>query len=224
LSGAALSVRELVKERTIYIRERAAGLSSGAYVCSKLLVLGVISIIQSVLLVTLGLAGRKMPPQGAFITSAPLLELLIGITVLALASMCLGLLISALVGTSEKAMQFLVLLTMLQVILSGGALSLTGMAGLSQLSWIAPARWGFGAVAATVNLNVISPAAAGSTDPLWVQTSSNWLRDAGLAVGLAVVFAMLAWLRMRRVGPGRRRLSPPGLPRSPVCRWHHRCR
>ncbi|MBV9446089.1 MAG: FHA domain-containing protein [Streptosporangiaceae bacterium] len=205
LSGAALSVRELVKERTIYVRERAAGLSSGAYVCSKLLVLGVMSIIQSVLLVTLGLAGRKMPAQGAFIKGAPLLELLIGITVLALASMCLGLLVSALVGSSEKAMQFLVLLTMLQVILSGGALSLTGMAGLSQFSWIAPARWGFGAVAATVNLNVISPAAAGSTDPLWVQSSSNWLRDIGIAAGLAVFFALFAWLRMRRLGPGRRR-------------------
>ena len=31
LAGAASSVRELVKERPIYIRERAAGLSSGAY-------------------------------------------------------------------------------------------------------------------------------------------------------------------------------------------------
>ena len=43
LAGAASSVRELVKERSIYIRERAAGLSSGAYLASKLLVLGVIS-------------------------------------------------------------------------------------------------------------------------------------------------------------------------------------
>ena len=34
--------------------------------------------------------------------------------------MCLGLLVSALVSTSEKAMPFLVLLTMIQVILSGG--------------------------------------------------------------------------------------------------------
>ena len=47
LSGAASSVRELVKERAIYQRERAAGLSSGAYLFSKLLVLGVISIVQS---------------------------------------------------------------------------------------------------------------------------------------------------------------------------------
>src|SRR5271157_5470619 len=77
LSGAASSVRELVKERSIYIRERAAGLSSGAYLASKLLVLGVISVVQSFVLVLIGLAGRPMPPTGAFLTSAPLAELLL---------------------------------------------------------------------------------------------------------------------------------------------------
>ena len=62
LAGAASSVRELVKERSIYIRERAAGLSSGAYLSSKLLVLGVIVVVQSFVLVLIGLAGRPMPP------------------------------------------------------------------------------------------------------------------------------------------------------------------
>ena len=32
---------------------------------------------------------------------------------------------------------------MFQVILSGGVLSLDGKAGLDQLAWIAPSRWGF---------------------------------------------------------------------------------
>src|SRR5271165_2447634 len=72
LAGAASSVRELVKERSIYIRERAAGLSSGAYLSSKLLVLGVIAVVQSIILVLIGLAGRPMPPTGAFLTGAPL--------------------------------------------------------------------------------------------------------------------------------------------------------
>ena len=63
LSGAASSVRELVKERSIYVRERAAGLSSGAYLFSKLIVLGVISIVQSIVLVLLGLAGGRCRPR-----------------------------------------------------------------------------------------------------------------------------------------------------------------
>ncbi len=205
LSGAASAVRELVKERSIYVRERAAGLSSGAYLFSKLIVLGVISIVQSAVLVLIGLAGQKMPPKGALPGVPPLLEILIAIAVLALASMCLGLLVSALVSTSEKAMPFLVLLTMVQVILSGGVVSLVGKPGLEQLAYIAPSRWGFGAVASTVNLNVIGVMAPGSTDPLWAQTPANWLRDMGMLIGLAVLFTLFTWLFMRRLAPRRRK-------------------
>ena len=204
LSGAASSVRELVKERSIYIRERAAGLSSGAYLFSKILVLGVISILQSSVLVLIGLYGQKMPPRGAFL-GVPLLEILIGIAMLSLASMCLGLLVSASVSTSEKAMPFLVLLTMAQVILSGGVVSLVGKQGLEQLAYIAPSRWGFGAVASTVNLNVIGVVAPGSSDPLWAQTAGNWLHDMGILIGLGVLFSLFAWLRLRRLGPRRRK-------------------
>jgi ABC transport system ATP-binding/permease protein len=205
LSGAASAVRELVKERAIYVRERAAGLSSGAYLSSKLIVLGVISIVQSAILVLIGLAGQKMPPKGALPGVPPLVEILIAIAVLALASMCLGLLVSALVSTSEKAMPFLVLLTMIQVILSGGVVSLVGKPGLEQLAYLAPSRWGFGAVASTVNLNLIGVVAPGSTDPLWAQTPGNWLRDMGMLIGLAVVFTLITWIQMRRLGPRRRK-------------------
>ena len=206
LSGAASSIREVVKERPIYIRERAAGLSSGAYLFSKLLVLGVISIVQSFVLVLLGVAGRHpMPAHGAFLTHAPLIEIMLGIAVLAAASMCLGLLVSAIVSTSEKAMPFLVLLTMAQVILSGGLLLLTGP--LSDLAAIAPSRWGYAAVATTVNFDTISPPAkdGGIIDPVWTQSSSNWLRDMGLMIGLAAVFSVLTWIQLRRVGPRRRK-------------------
>ena len=205
LAGAFSSGRELVKERNIYIRERAAGLSSGAYLTSKLLVLGVISIVQSVVLTLLVLAGRTMPPHGAVLGS-PLLELTIAIAMVGLASMCLGLLVSAMVNTSEKAMPILVVLTLFQVVLCGALLSLGGTAGLNQLAWLAPSRWGFAAVAATVNLNVINPAIPGNfTDPLWQHSASNWLRDIGILVGLAVIFSLLAWVKLRSMGPRRRR-------------------
>jgi ABC transport system ATP-binding/permease protein len=205
LAGTASSIRELVKERAIYVRERAAGLSSGAYLFSKLIVLGVISVLQSVVLVLLGVIGHPLPSQGAFLTGLPLVELLIGIAVLGLASMCLGLLVSALVSTSEKAMPVLVLLTMIQVILSGSVLPLSGKTGLSQLAYLAPARWGFGAVASTTNLNVITPTLGNIIDPLWAHSASNWLRDMGIMIGLAAIFMVIAALRLRRLGPRRRK-------------------
>jgi hypothetical protein len=54
LTGVASAVRELVKERPLYTRERAAGLSPGAYLGSKVAVLGVISAVQAVVLVLIG--------------------------------------------------------------------------------------------------------------------------------------------------------------------------
>ena len=119
--------------------------------------------------------------------------------------MCLGLLVSAMVSTSEKAMPFLVLLTMVQVILSGGVLSLSGKTGLTQLAWLAPARWGFGAVASTANLALINPTLGNFTDPIWAHTASNWLRDMGYTIGLAVIFTLLTWIKLRRIGPRRRK-------------------
>ena len=204
LSGAFGAVRELVKERPIYIRERAAGLSAGAHLFSKLLVLGLIGVVQSAVLVGIGLFGRKMPPQGSFLTSLPFVEIFLGIALLGIASMCLALLVSALVATSERGMLVAVGVTAFQIILSGGAFPLSGMAGLSQLAWLAPARWGFAAVASTVNLNFIQPVAAGN-DPLWNHTSGTWLHDMGILAGLAVIYALLAYLRLRRLTPGRRR-------------------
>ena len=203
LAGMASSVRELVKERSILTRERAAGLSSGAYLVSKLLVLGVISIGQSTLLVLLGVSWRPIHHPGAFLTGLPLVELILGIALLAVASMCLGLFVSAIVSTSEKAMPFLVLFTMVQVVLSGYVVPLADNVGLKQLSVISPSRWGLAAAASTVDLNHIS--LAPPFDPLWTQTSANWLRDMGIMAGLAVIFALLAYIRLRSLGPRRRK-------------------
>ena len=208
LAGMASSVRELVKERSILTRERAAGLSSGAYLVSKLLVLGVISVLQSTLLVLLGVSWRPIHHPGAFLTAVPLVELILGIALLAVASMCLGLFVSAIVSTSEKAMPFLVLFTMVQVVLSGYVVPLADNVGLKQLSVISPSRWGLAAAASTVNLNDIS--AAPPFDPLWKQTSANWLRDMGIMAGLAVIFALLAYIKLRTLGPRRRKYQPAG--------------
>jgi ABC transport system ATP-binding/permease protein len=203
--GAANSVRELVKERSIYARERAAGLSSGTYLVSKIIVLGVISGLQGLLLVALGLAGRQMPAHGSLIKPFPLLEIAVAIVVLSVASMALGLLVSSIVSTSEKAMPLLVLLAIAQVILSGGVVPLNGKVGLNQLSWLTPARWGFASTASTVKLNVISPPASGLPDPVWEHKPGVWLLDIGLMVVLSLVFTVVTWRRLVGLSPGRKR-------------------
>jgi ABC-type multidrug transport system permease subunit len=203
LAGATNSVRELVKERAIYERERAAGLSSGAYLWSKLIVLGVITAVQAAVLVLIGLAGLKMPAQGAMLTSSPLLEIILAIALLAVASMTLGLLVSAIVNTSEKTMPFLVLSVMAQVILSGGLLALP--VGLAQIAYLTPARWGFAATAATVDFNNIIPPGSFKPEWIWNHTPAAWLTDMGASAVLALLFLIIAWWRLVRLSPGRRR-------------------
>ena len=206
LIGVANAVRELVKERPIYYRERAAGLSPGAYLASKLAVLGLISAVQAVVLVLIGLAGRPLPRHGAFLAAAPLAELMLGIAVLAVASMTAGLLISAVVNSSDKTMPLLVVTVLAEVVLSGGVFRLNGTAGLEQISWLSPSRWGFGAVAATSNLNQVTPPPPGNTpDPLWQRSPHIWLLDMAMQLALTAILAGLAWWRLHQASPGRRR-------------------
>ena len=203
LSGTVSSIWELVKERTIYVRERAAGLSSGAYLGSKLIVLGVIAVVQAALLAAIGLLGHPLPPSGSFLTGAPFAELLIGIAMLCVASMCLGLMVSALVSTTERAMPFLVLITMVQVVLSGGVVSIAGKMGLQQFAYVVPGRWGFAAVASTSDLNHLVPRGSVPFDPLWQHQASTWLTAMGAMIALSIVFLLIAWWRLNRLSPGR---------------------
>jgi ABC-type multidrug transport system ATPase subunit/pSer/pThr/pTyr-binding forkhead associated (FHA) protein len=168
LSGTANAIWEIVKERSIYSRERAAGLSAGAYLVSKLVILGIMSGLQAVVLVAVGLIGRPLPAHGTILPHLPLVELMLAMFVLGVGSMALGLLLSSIVDTSDKAMPLLVVIVMFQVVLSGGIFPLHGKVGLEQVSWLSPSRWGYAATGATVDLNNVIPptnAAAGAVRP-----------------------------------------------------------
>ena len=194
-----------MKERPIYGRERAAGLSTASYLSSKLAVLGLISGVQAGIMVLIGLLGRKLPTSGSLIHAIPLAELIIALAVLAVVSMALGLLISASVNTSEKTMPILMVIVVVEVILTGGVFAIAGKAGLEQVSWLSPSRWGYALTASTSNLNKIFPPAPGTAvDHLWSHTSHTWLQDMIALVALGMVFSILAWWRLLRQGPGRR--------------------
>jgi hypothetical protein len=206
LIGVANAARELVKERPIYTRERAAGLSVGAYLWSKLVVLGFISALQAVLLVLIGIVGRPLPSHGSVLRSAPLAELTLAMAVLAVASMAVGLLISVLVNSSDKTMPLLVVVVLVQVVLSGGAFTLTGNPFLKYFSWLSVSRWGYGAMASTSSLNQIAPPSPGAApDPLWNHNAHTWLLEIVMQVVLTAVTIGIIRRRLGRLSPGRRR-------------------
>jgi ABC-type multidrug transport system ATPase subunit/pSer/pThr/pTyr-binding forkhead associated (FHA) protein len=201
LAGTANSVREIVKERDIFERERMAGLSSGAYLSSKVLVLGVVSVVQTLLIVVIGVAGRPMPKTGSLLTSAPLVEIAIAVAVLCFVSMLIGLAISSMVTKSEQTMPALVVVTMIQVVLSGGVIPLTG--AIRWVSSIAPARWGMGALGSTTSLSVITPGQA--PDALWQHTPVQWLTDIGFMILIGLICLAITQWRLGKLGPGHRK-------------------
>jgi ABC transport system ATP-binding/permease protein len=204
-AGAFNAVRELVKERAIYSRERAAGLSTASYLGSKLAVLGFISGVQAAIMVLIGLAARKLPPSGSFLHGFPLAELIIALALLAVVSMALGLFISASVNTSEKTMPILMVVVVVEVVLTGGVFAIAGKVGLEQVAWLSPSRWGYALTASTSNLNKIFPPAPGSViDHLWDHTGHQWLMNMAALAALGLVFAFLAWWQLLRQGPARR--------------------
>jgi len=201
LIGAANAVRELVKERVIYQRERAVGLSRSAYLCSKVVVLGTITVIQAVVLTMVGLAGVKLRPQGGSgVFLPPLAEITLAVALLSFTAMMLGLLISALVKKEEVTMPLLVLLAIVQVVFCGALLQLNGVPVLNQFSWLIPSRWALGAMSATIDLHAIVPGKL-TDDPLFAHKQSIWLLDMGMLVVLSAVLGLLVARLLRRHEP-----------------------
>lgn len=201
LTGAANAVRELVKERVIYQRERAVGLSRSAYVMSKVVVLGTITVLQAIVLTLVALLGVDLnAPGGEGVLMPPLVEITVAVALLAFTAMMLGLVVSALVHKEEVTMPLLVLLAIVQVVFCGALLKLDGVPGLEQLSWVVPSRWAFGAMAATVDLARIAPGDL-TGDPLFEHSAGVWLFNVAMLVVLSAVFGYLVSRLLRRREP-----------------------
>ncbi|GAA1239176.1 FHA domain-containing protein [Kitasatospora nipponensis] len=203
-SGAANSVRELIKERAIYERERATGLSRSAYLMSKIIVLGFFSLLQGALIAAVGFSTRKLPTEGLIFQHAPAVEMAIGIILLSFTSMMFGLVISALVKTAEKTMPLLVMFAIIQVVFTGCLFQLFDKAGLAQFAWLMPARWGVAVVGTTLDLGhlmVLDPTHLSAHDGLWAHSVLQWSIDSFMLVAISTALAFLVLRLLRRHEP-----------------------
>ncbi|WP_031477234.1 ABC transporter ATP-binding protein/permease [Streptomyces bicolor] len=201
-AGAANSVRELIKERVIYERERATGLSRSAYLMSKVFVLGFITVLQGLMVGVIGFSSRVIPDEGLVLGNLTLLELSLPIMALGFSSMMFGLIISALVKTAEKTMPLLVMFAIIQVVFTGCLFALHGSIGVNQFSYLMPSRWAVGAAGATLDFNRISPPAKGeSNDPLWEHSVGAWTMDMLALIALGVICGFFVARFLRRHEP-----------------------
>jgi ABC-type multidrug transport system ATPase subunit/pSer/pThr/pTyr-binding forkhead associated (FHA) protein len=219
--GASNAIREIVKERPILVRERSVGLSVGAYVLSKTLVLGAITVVESFVLTYIALLRQGGLAHGVVIHNGRI-EIALVVALTGLTAMALGLLVSALAGNADKVLTILPVILFAQFVLSGSAFPVRGTPGLDEVAYASGARWGYSAAASTANLDgllgngcngapfmgTMPNGGMGMTgcDPAHAATVSAWSQDMGLLGGLTLVCLVGAGLAVRRVGqPTRRR-------------------
>ncbi|MES9505823.1 FHA domain-containing protein [Streptomyces sp. NPDC000609] len=202
-SGAANSVRELIKERVIYERERATGLSRSAYLMSKVIVLGVITAIQGVIICGIGFATRELPAEGLIMP--PAVEICLTIIVLGFTSMMFGLVISSLVKTAEKTMPLLVMFAIVQVVFTGILFQVYGSPGLEQFAWLMPSRWAIAGAGTTLDLSHLmapwDPKNPTDLDPLWEHSAGQWGINISVLLLLGVVCGVVVARLLRRHEP-----------------------
>ncbi|MFI1177468.1 ABC transporter ATP-binding protein/permease [Streptomyces melanogenes] len=202
-SGAANSVRELIKERVIYERERATGLSRSAYLMSKVIVLGVITAIQGVIICGIGFSTRELPKEGLIMP--PAVEICLVVIALGFTSMMFGLVISSLVKTAEKTMPLLVMFAIVQVVFTGILFKVFGSIGLEQFAWLMPSRWAIAGAGTTLDLAHLMPPWDQNNptdlDPLWKHSASQWGINITVLIALGVICGFAVARLLRRHEP-----------------------
>jgi len=194
--GTALTIRDLVGERTIFRREQAVGLSAAAYLSAKIVVYSAFTAIQTAIVVAIVVIGKGAPTQGALLLGSPTLDFYVSLTVAAIVSAILGLLLSSVARSSEQILPMLVVVIMLSIVFSGGMIPVTGRVGLDQASWFLPGRWGFAASASVVDLLKIAPLMS-VDDQLWHHELRWWALDIGVLVLLGAVAGFVVYRRLR---------------------------
>lgn len=146
--GLFSSAYEIVKEQTIYLRERMVFLQLIPYLISKVIPLGTFAAVQSMLfLLVIGLH-VKFPSRGVFLPVA--VEMYLTLFLAVLTAISLGLFISSLAPNQNTVTYVILGVLFLQITFAGVIFELPGAARF--LSYGTLTRWTMQAFGASANL------------------------------------------------------------------------
>ncbi len=201
--GMLNAIQEICKERNIAKREYMTGLSLNAYVLSKILVLGVLCLIQSALIVGVFALTVGYPEEGLF--THPLLELFITTFLTAIASSAMGLFVSSLFNNADRAMTVAPLLLMPQILFSGLIFKLEGAS--EAISWFAVSRWSMEGYGTTANLNSLQMKLQQQGMPIEHEAESfyeftveHMMEAWGILLAFVIVFLIIARIVLSSIG------------------------
>jgi len=149
LFGCLNGVHAIVREVPIYRRERMVNLGIAPYMFSKIVVLGIFCLLQSAVLIYF--VNLKAPfHQGIFLPV--LVEVYITLALTSLSGLMLGLAISALARNADRAMSYVPLVIIPQVIFSGIIFKLDTPI-LQVMGGLFAARWAMAGLGSSIGLH-----------------------------------------------------------------------
>ncbi len=192
--GVINAAREICKEANVLRRERLAGLHAGPYVLSKLIVLKLLVLVQSALLVGVVAAVNKMPSHGVLLP--PLLEIYLTIVLAGVAGIALGLCVSAIASSPDKATSLIPIVLVPQVLFAGVMFGLHGPTAM--LSNLVSARAAVDALSSVVDTNMLATPVLMPIEPQYAHTTSVVLAAWGMLGVQAAGYGFAAWVVLLR--------------------------
>jgi ABC-type multidrug transport system ATPase subunit len=190
------SIQEIVKDKEIRLRESRIGIRTSSYLASKAIVLGIISSLQILLFYNFTIAGRSAGADPLILQSSKI-ELQVICLFLGMASMLLGLVMSTLITSQEQGMPTLVLLTMIQVIISG-ALPIRLDWLINSTGLINPAYWGMNALGASTDLNMVTGLFGEKSHVRWNHLPENYYLPSIILLIFSLIFLFVAFFSLSR--------------------------
>jgi len=143
LVGALSSVREIVKEKAIYQRERTVNLRIVPYLSSKVVVGFLFALYHAAALLLLKLVAVDVSHLGGGNIALYFLLLVLAV----LSGVMWGLLVSAIAPREEQAMLLVIIVVVVQMVFSGGILPLDQLGAAGEaLGYITSSKWTFEAL------------------------------------------------------------------------------
>ena len=185
--GTINACREVVKEIAIWRRERLAGVEIVPYILSKIVPLSALAVVQNVLFMFV--LGFRVDYPGDGLVFPGAFEMFVTLLLASVASVSMGLAISAWSSTEERAMTVVPLALIPQILFAGTIFDLGGVATVIASAFTA--RWAVQALGATAGVDGY----AANAGPLL----GYWL----ILVVMAITYSALAgWLLARRTRLG----------------------
>jgi len=152
LLGLFASAYEIVKERSIYGRERMVFLKLLPYLGSKVVLLGGFAALQCLLFLLVVDIKLVFPARGVFFPA--FVEIYLTMFLGALAAIMLGLFLSSIAPNSNTVAYLILGVLFLQILFAGVLFELPGVSG--NLSKITLTRWTTEALGVSVNLDYLN--------------------------------------------------------------------